>query len=125
MGLVTGIKVLRRGYIGRNKNAFFMRGMIGKKNVIPLDVDRTQVDAMHEELRDSGREDEIPASNYPMSEFENYPWPSWRQDMDDWDEANYHPDMVDTRSEYEKTIIGKFRQKFFKVPRPNPAKFVP
>ena len=29
----------KRGFIGRNKNAYFMRGMVGKKNIIPLDKD--------------------------------------------------------------------------------------
>ena len=37
--LITRMQVLRRGFIGRNKNAYFLRGMVGKRNVIPLDED--------------------------------------------------------------------------------------
>eukprot|EP00442_Polarella_glacialis_P036587 CAMPEP_0115113990 /NCGR_PEP_ID=MMETSP0227-20121206/41763_1 /TAXON_ID=89957 /ORGANISM="Polarella glacialis, Strain CCMP 1383" /LENGTH=383 /DNA_ID=CAMNT_0002514251 /DNA_START=63 /DNA_END=1210 /DNA_ORIENTATION=+ len=45
--LITKIDVIRRGYIGRNKNAYFIRAMVGKKNTIPLDVERTKMDEMY------------------------------------------------------------------------------
>jgi len=113
--LVRRIEVLRRGYIGNNKNAFFMRGLIGKKNVIPLDKERTQMDEMYAMLKEEGREDEIPESEYPQNEWDRYPLPMWKQDKDDWDEEKYAPELVDTRTEYERRVIAKYK---WRVPGP-------
>mmetsp|Transcript_65726 Transcript_65726/g.182999 ORF Transcript_65726/g.182999 Transcript_65726/m.182999 type:complete len:347 (+) Transcript_65726:98-1138(+) len=109
--LVTRIEVLRRGYIGRNKNAYFLRGMIGKKNQVPLDQERTKRDALYRELKEANRADEIPEPDYPKLENDMYPLPVWKQDMDDWDEAKYSPEIVDKRSEYEKRVIGAWRKR--------------
>jgi len=109
--LVEQIVVLRRGYIGRNKNAYFMRGMIGRKNVIPLDKERTEMDKEFRALIEGGRADEIPDSEYPQQEWDRYPLPKWKQDEDDWDEENYKAENVDQRSEYERRVIGDFRMR--------------
>jgi len=109
--LVTGIKVLRRGYIGRNKNAYFIRGMIGKENQVPLDKERTEIDKQHMLLRRDGRQDEIPGSEYPQMEHDRYPIPVWKQDEDDWDEEKYRPEDFDMRSDFEKEIIGEYQHK--------------
>lgn len=114
--LVKKISVLRRGYIGRNKNAYFMRGMIGKRNVIPLDQERTEMDNLYASLRESGRAKEIPESEYPMQEWDRYPLPVWKQDMDEWDEEKYAAEKVDQRSQYEVRVIGKFKKK---IPGPS------
>lgn len=114
--LVKRISVLRRGYIGRNKNAYFIRGMIGKRNVIPLDQERTEMDNLYASLRESGRTNEIPESDYPMQEWDRYPLPVWKQDMDEWDEEKYAAENVDQRSQYEVRVIGKFRKR---VPGPS------
>merc|ERR1719245_1717887 len=63
--LVTRLEVLRRGYIGRNKNALFIRGMVGKRNAIPLDKERTEMDKLYASLIEDGRADEIPEPEYP------------------------------------------------------------
>jgi CspA family cold shock protein len=109
--VVTKIEVLRRGYIGRNKNAYFLRGMIGKKNQIPLDKQRTAVDELYAELREEGREDEIPMPDYPQKEHDRAPYSVWKQDSPFWDESKYNPDEVDQRSEYEKRVIAAWRKK--------------
>lgn len=109
--LVTGIEVLRRGFIGRNKNAYFMRALIGKKNQIPEDKERTRLDQLYEDMRQERRYDEIPEPQYPLEEQDRYPWPVWKQDMPDWDESQYDPDLVDQRSQYEREVIGKFKKR--------------
>merc|ERR1719277_2513962 len=109
--LIKSIQVMRRGYIGRNKNAYFIRAMIGKKNVIPLDKERTEMDQLSQNLRDDRREDEIPEVQYPTAEFESYPLPTWWQDTEQWDEANYDPEMFDDRNRYEREVIGAHRQR--------------
>jgi len=109
--LVTKIEMLRRGYIGRNKNAYFLRGLFGKRQTIPLDKERTAMDQLYEELREDGREDEIPESDYPMAADERYPLPQYVQDQPDWDEDEYDPDLVDLRSEYEKYIIDGWKHR--------------
>lgn len=109
--LIRKIDVLRRGYIGRNKNAYFIRGMIGKKNIIPLDQERTQMDEMYASLREQGRADEIPEPEYPQQEWDRYPLPLWKQDMDEWEEEKYNADLVDQRSEYERRVIGRFKKR--------------
>lgn len=114
--LVRRIEVLRRGYIGRNKNAYFIRGMIGKRNVIPLDQERTQVDEMYASLKEAGRADEIPESEYPQQEWDRYPLPVWKQDQDEWDEEKYSPELVDKRNEYERVVIAKYKKK---IPGPS------
>jgi len=116
--LLTKIEVLRRGYIGRNKNAYFIRGMVGRKNVIPLDRERTEMDRLYKSLREDDRADEIPESTYPSLEHERYPIPKWWQDTDSWDEKLYDPDMFDRRSTYEVEILGKIRRR----PRIKPKK---
>jgi large subunit ribosomal protein L19 len=110
--MVTKIQVLRRGYIGNNKNAYFMRGMIGARNQIPVDVPRSEMDKQYMQLRLLNRADEIPESDYPKLEWDRYPWPIWRQDKGDWDESKYDPAKhVDTRTEFERRIIGQYRMK--------------
>jgi len=109
--LVTRIQVLRRGYIGRAKNAYFMRAMVGKKNMIPVDQERTEMDKIYQRLRDEGRADEIPDSTYPTNEWERYPLPRWVQDEDDWDEEKYNPDDVDQRTDWEIRVIGRFKER--------------
>lgn len=109
--LVEKITVLRRGYIGRNKNAYFMRGMVGAKNVIPLDKERTEMDKKYNALREAGLGDQVPESEYPQNEWDRYPLPKWKQDEDDWDEENYKAENVDQRSEYERRVIGDFRMR--------------
>lgn len=109
--LVEQIIVLRRGYIGRNKNAYFMRGMVGSKNVIPLDKERTEMDRRYAALRQAGEEEQIPESSYPQNEWDRYPLPKWKQDEDDWEEENYRPEDVDDRSEYEIRVIGAYRKR--------------
>eukprot|EP00929_Paragymnodinium_shiwhaense_P098426 TRINITY_DN598_c0_g2_i1.p1 TRINITY_DN598_c0_g2~~TRINITY_DN598_c0_g2_i1.p1 ORF type:complete len:440 (+),score=84.44 TRINITY_DN598_c0_g2_i1:83-1321(+) len=109
--LVTKIEVLRRGYIGRNKNAYFLRAMIGKKNQIPLDKERQALDELYQSLREEGREDEIPEPEYPQQEWDRYPVPVWKQSQDDWEEEKYNPDQVDTRSQYETRVIAQWRKR--------------
>ncbi|CAE8654938.1 unnamed protein product, partial [Polarella glacialis] len=109
--LITKIDVIRRGYIGRNKNAYFIRAMVGKKNTIPLDVERTKMDEMYANMIIEGRQKEIPESEYPAQEWETYPLPAWKQDMPDWEEKNYDPKKVDQRSEYERRVIGRYRMR--------------
>lgn len=109
--LITKIQVLRRGYIGRNKNAYFMRGLVGKQNIIPLDKERTQMDKMYVNLRLEGRADEVPESTYPQAEWDQYPLPVWKQDQDDWDEEDYAPEKVDQRTEFERRVIAKYRMR--------------
>jgi len=109
--LLTKIEVLRRGYIGRNKNAYFVRAMIGKRNVIPVDKERTEMDRLYQNLRDDKREDEIPEVEYPTADWESYPLPTWWQDTEQWDEANYDPEMFDDRNRYEKEVIGGHRSR--------------
>lgn len=122
--LVQRIEVLRRGYIGRNKNAYFLRGMIGKKYRLPIDEKRAALDIKYQVLRDEFREDEIPEPEYPQTQNERYPWPKWKQDQDDWDESQYDPEKVDQRDDYERRVIAQFRkrQKFkrgFYVSKPH------
>jgi len=112
--LVRKIQVLRRGYIGRNKNAYFARALIGKKNIIPVDKERAEMDKQYTTMREMGRADEIPDSEYPTSEWDRYPLPSWKQDMDDWDEEKYAPEDVDQRNDYEVRVIGRYRKKVYK-----------
>merc|ERR1719229_1668574 len=88
-----------------------MRAMVGKKNTIPLDQERTAMDQAYEALRIEDRADEIPPSDYPKREDDRYPLPVWKQFADDWEEENYRPEDVDQRTEYEKNIIGKFRRR--------------
>lgn len=109
--LVTKIEVLRRGYIGRNKNAYFLRAMLGRRNQIPLDKERQALDELYASLIEEGRQDEIPESDYPKQEWDRYPLPSWKQDADDWDEEKYDPKLVDTRSQYETRVIAKWRKR--------------
>eukprot|EP00929_Paragymnodinium_shiwhaense_P098424 TRINITY_DN598_c0_g1_i1.p1 TRINITY_DN598_c0_g1~~TRINITY_DN598_c0_g1_i1.p1 ORF type:complete len:419 (+),score=125.84 TRINITY_DN598_c0_g1_i1:98-1354(+) len=109
--LVTKIEVLRRGYIGRNKNAYFLRAMIGKKNQIPLDKERQALDELYQSLREEGREDEIPEPEYPQQEWDRYPVPVWKQSQDEWEEEKYNPDNVDTRSQYETRVIAQWRKR--------------
>jgi len=111
--LVEEIVVLRRGYIGRNKNAYFIRGMIGSANkrVIPLDKERTEMDKKYNNLRESGQSDQIPESEYPQNEWDRYPLPKWKQDEDDWEEENYKAEDVDQRSQYEIRVIGAYRKR--------------
>lgn len=109
--LVSRIDVLRRGYIGQNKNAMWMRAMVGKNNIIPLDVERTQMDTSFDDLRSEGRADEIPESNYPQTEDEAFPLPRSAQFKDDWKESEYDPEKVDQRTEYERRILGTFRKR--------------
>eukprot|EP00930_Biecheleria_cincta_P026788 TRINITY_DN1883_c0_g1_i2.p1 TRINITY_DN1883_c0_g1~~TRINITY_DN1883_c0_g1_i2.p1 ORF type:complete len:369 (+),score=75.20 TRINITY_DN1883_c0_g1_i2:57-1109(+) len=109
--LVTKIQVMRRGYIGRAKNAYFIRGLVGKQNAIPLDKERTQMDKMYVNLRLEGRADEVPESEYPQQEWDQYPLPVWKQDQDDWDEADYAPEKVDQRTEFELRVIAKYRMR--------------
>merc|ERR1712039_805925 len=112
--LIKSIQVMRRGYIGRNKNAYFMRAMVGKKNNIPLDKERTNMDRMYAQLIEQDRQDEIPEPEYPTQEWDRYPLPVWKQDQDDWDEEKYDPKNVDVRNDYEKRLIGKYRKKVHK-----------
>jgi len=91
--------------------------MIGKKNVIPLDKERTEMDKLYQNLKDDRREDEIPEKEYPTAEWESYPLPTWWQDTELWDEANYDPDMFDDRSRYEKEVLGAHRQRIRPVIR--------
>lgn len=109
--LITRIQVLKRGFIGRNKNAYFMRAMVGKRNVIPIDQERTEMDKTYANLRIDGREDEIPSPEYPQNEWDTYPLPVWKQDMADWNEEEYDPDKVDQRSEYERRVIAKYKMR--------------
>jgi len=109
--LVEQIVVLRRGYIGRNKNAYFMRAMVGARNVIPLDKERTDMDKEFSTLREAGRGDEVPDSEYPQNEWDRYPLPKWKQDEDDWDEEKYDAKDVDQRSQYEIRVIGAYRKR--------------
>merc|ERR1719382_2211678 len=81
--LVTKIEILRRGYIGQNKNCMWLRGMVGKKNVIPLDKERSQMDADYEALRIDNRADEIPDPEYPTREDDRFPLPMSAQFADD------------------------------------------
>lgn len=113
--LVNRIEVLRRGYIGSNKNAYFMRAMVGKRNAIPLDKERTAMDDKFQSLIEEGKEDEIPESDYPQQEWDRYPLPVWKQDEDDWDEEKYAPELVDQRSEYERRVIARYRMRKKKV----------
>ncbi|CAE8727596.1 unnamed protein product [Polarella glacialis] len=101
--LITKIDVIRRGYIGRNKNAYFIRAMVGKKNTIPLDVERTKMDEMYANMIIEGRQKEIPESEYPAQEWETYPLPAWKQDMPDWEEKNYDPKKE--RRELEQDLV--------------------
>jgi ribosomal protein L19 len=107
--LVTKIGVLRRGYIARNKHAYFVRGMLGKKNIIPLDRERTAMDKLYQDLREDSRDDEIPEPEYPGRASDRYPLPTWMQDRDDWDEAEYAPERVDTRTNFQRHIFGSWR----------------
>jgi len=109
--LITRIQVLKRGFIGRNKNAYFMRAMVGKRNVIPIDKERTEMDKTYANLRIDGREDEIPDPEYPKNEWDTYPLPVWKQDMADWNEEDYDPDKVDQRSQYELRVIAKYKMR--------------
>lgn len=109
--LLKKIEVLRRGYIGRNKNAYFMRGMMGKKNAIPLDKERTEMDQMYASLREEDRTDEIPESEYPEQEWDRYPLPIWKQDLDSWEEEKYAAKDVDTRSQYELRVIARYKKR--------------
>jgi len=109
--LITRIQVLKRGFIGRAKNAYFMRAMVGKRNVIPIDKERTEMDKLYANLRIDGREDEIPSPEYPKNEWDTYPLPVWKQDMADWNEEDYDPDKVDQRDEYERRVIGKYKMR--------------
>mmetsp|Transcript_110272 Transcript_110272/g.235508 ORF Transcript_110272/g.235508 Transcript_110272/m.235508 type:complete len:382 (+) Transcript_110272:83-1228(+) len=125
--LVRKIQVLRRGYIGRNKNAYWMRALIGKKNIIPVDKERQAMDKQYTAMREMGRADEIPESEYPQSEWDRYPLPEWKQDMDDWEEEKYAPELVDQRNDYEKRVIGRYKKKAYKksflhLKRPKPMK---
>ncbi|CAE7715468.1 rplS, partial [Symbiodinium pilosum] len=109
--LITRIQVMRRGFIGRNKNAYFLRGMVGKRNIIPVDKERTEMDKRYSDLRLDGREDEIPDPTYPQNEWDTYPLPVWKQDMPDWNEDDYDPANVDQRSEYETRVIAKYKMR--------------
>lgn len=109
--LLTKMEVLRRGYIGQNKNCMWMRAMVGKKNTIPLDQERTAMDSAYAALRIEGREDEIPESDYPKREEDRYPLPAHKQFADDWEEENYRPEDVDQRTDYELNVIGKFQRR--------------
>ncbi|CAE7293739.1 rplS [Symbiodinium sp. CCMP2592] len=109
--LITRIQVMRRGFIGRNKNAYFLRGMVGKRNIIPIDKERTEMDKRYSDLRLDGREDEIPDPEYPQQEWDTYPLPVWKQDMADWNEEEYDPSKVDQRSDYETRVIAKYRMR--------------
>jgi len=109
--LVTKIEVLRRGYIGRNKNAYFLRGMVGKKNQVPLDQERSAVDQLYASLKEEGRESEIPEPGYPQKEHDRLPWSVSKQHSPDWDESMYDPAKVDMRSVFEKRVIGGWRKK--------------
>eukprot|EP00933_Yihiella_yeosuensis_P034320 TRINITY_DN27813_c2_g1_i1.p1 TRINITY_DN27813_c2_g1~~TRINITY_DN27813_c2_g1_i1.p1 ORF type:complete len:372 (+),score=61.58 TRINITY_DN27813_c2_g1_i1:39-1154(+) len=109
--LLTGIKVLRRGYIGQNKNAYFLRMLVGTKNKLPLDPERTRMDEEYANLRLDKKEHLIPKPEYPKSDRDTYPLPSWVQDLDHWDEKDYDPDKVDQRSEWEKRVIGVFKKR--------------
>eukprot|EP00439_Symbiodinium_sp_Y106_P081433 s2461_g20.t1 len=109
--LITRIQVMRRGFIGRNKNAYFLRGMVGKRNIIPIDKERTEMDKRYADLRLDGREDEIPDPEYPQQEWDTYPLPVWKQDMADWNEEEYDPSKVDQRSDYETRVIAKYRMR--------------
>ena len=109
--LISKIQVMRRGFIGRNKNAYFLRGMVGKRNIIPIDKERTQMDKDYADLRLDGREDEIPDPEYPQQEWDTYPLPVWKQDMPDWNEDEYDPDKVDQRTQYETRVIAKYKMR--------------
>eukprot|EP00971_Amphidinium_carterae_P284509 5648385-Amphidinium_carterae.1 len=109
--MVTRIEVLKRGYIGNNKNAFFMRALVGKKNVIPEDKERTNLDKLYAQYEEEGQLDKIPEPDYPKQEWDRYPLPVWKQNEDDWAEEEYDPEKVDTRTEYEKRVIGAWRRK--------------
>lgn len=109
--LVTRIDLLRRGYIGKNKNAYFLRGLVGKKNAIPLDEERTKIDRLYNVMTEEGRAHEIPEPEYPQKEDDRYPLPIWKQDQEDWDESLYDPDLVDQRTEYERRVIGKYKKR--------------
>jgi len=112
--LIRKLQVLRRGYIGRNKNAYWVRALIGKKNIIPVDKERQEMDKMYTAMTEMGRADEIPESEYPQSEWDRYPLPVWKQDLDDWEEEKYAPEDVDQRNDYEKRVIGRYRKKVYK-----------
>merc|ERR1719321_971313 len=103
--LVTKIEVLRRGYIGRNKNAYFLRAMLGRRNQIPLDKERQALDELYASLIEGGRQDEIPESDYPKQEWDRYPLPSWKQDADDWDEEKYDP-----KQEWDRYPLPSWKQ---------------
>jgi len=110
--LVSRIEVLRRGYIGRNKNAYFLRGMVGSTRArIPVDQERTQMDKEYVVLSEKGLLDQIPDPEYPQQEWDRYPLPVWKQDQDEWDEEKYAPENVDQRTEYEKRILGAYRKR--------------
>jgi len=108
---ITKIQVLRRGFLGRQKTAMFMRMMIGKKNTIPLDKERTEMDQMFVTMRQEGRAADIPESDYPKAPWDTYPLPVWRQDQDDWKEEEYDPKLVDDRNDWERLVIGRFKMK--------------
>jgi len=119
---LKSIQVLRRGFIGRNKNAYFMRGMLGRKNVIPEDKDRAGMDKIYKELADEGRKAEIPVADYPQLPRDRYPLPRSVQDDENWDESMYAPENVDTRSEYELRILARARLNFLRKTRGNRVK---
>lgn len=107
--LVTKIQVLKRGYIGQNKNAFFIRGLVGQKNAIPIDKDRTARDVLYNDYRMKKKLDLVPASSYPTEEMYRFPQAVSVQDMPEWDESTYDGSKVDQRSWYEKTVLANFR----------------
>jgi len=107
--LVTKIQVLKRGYIGQNKNAFFLRGMVGAKNAIPIDKERTARDVQFNEYRMKKKFELLPASEYPVEEMYRFPQAVSVQDMPEWDESTYDGSKVDKRSWYEREVIGAFR----------------
>lgn len=109
--LVTKLQVLKRGYIGQNKNAYFIRGMVGLKNIIPIDKDRTKRDQLHNEYRLKKKMDLLPMSQYPTEEMYRFPQAVSVQDMPEWDESTYDATNVDQRSWYEKELIGNFRRR--------------
>jgi len=106
--MITKLQVLRRGFLGRQKSAMFMRMMVGKRNTIPEDKERTEMDKMFVTMRQEGRSDEIPEPDYPKAPWDTYPLPIWRQDQDDWKEEEYDPKLVDDSTDWERLVIGRY-----------------
>lgn len=67
------------------------------------------MDILYASMKLDGQEKDIPEPEYPQNEWDTYPLPVWKQDLDHWDEKEYAPEKVDQRSEYERRVIAKYR----------------